>query len=165
MKVLADVEIVAIAAAGSLGPIRLSAQASAASDVASMAAPITSNGRFSPRSSGANPSRSTTAMSASGGLIQNTSGQPKFSVSQPPKIGPPAVVNADAAAHTPIAWLRSSRGYTAPTSARLAGVTIAAAIPCAMRATMRSATDGANAHAADANPNATHPTASIRARP
>ena len=49
-------------------------------------------------------------MSASGGLIQNTSGQPKVSVSQPPRIGPPAVVNAEAAAHTPIAWLRSSRG-------------------------------------------------------
>jgi hypothetical protein len=59
---------------------------------------------------GAKTSRIPTATSASGGLIQNTDGQPKFSVSQPPKTGPPAVVRADAAAHTPIARFRSARG-------------------------------------------------------
>ena len=73
--------------------------------------------------------RSTTAISASGGLIAKTHCQPKLSVSQPPSTGPPAVVSAEAAAQTPIARLRSSFGYVAPIKARLDGVTIAAEIP------------------------------------
>ena len=44
------------------------------------------------------------------GVIQNTACQPNVSVSQPPRTGPAAVVNAEAAAHTPIARLRSSLG-------------------------------------------------------
>jgi hypothetical protein len=50
------------------------------------------------------------ATTPNGGLIQNTACQPNFSVSQPPRTGPAAVVNADAAAHTAIARLRSSLG-------------------------------------------------------
>src|SRR3546814_2350620 len=73
----------------------LSAQASAPSAAARIAAPITSNRRCSRRSSGAKDSRIATATSASGGLIQNTDGQPKVSVSQPPRTGPPAVVRSE----------------------------------------------------------------------
>ena len=103
-------EAAAVTAGNSPGPIWLNAQASPPRAAASMAAPVTSNWRGSCRSSGATASRMPTATSANGGLIQNTDCQPNVSVSQPPSTGPPTVVRADAAAHTPIARLRSSRG-------------------------------------------------------
>src|SRR5215510_12359541 len=102
-----------------LASIWLSAQASAPSAAARMAAPITSNRRRSCLSSGANARSRPTTASASGGLIQNTDCQPKLSINQPPRTGPPAVVRAEAAAQTPTARLRSSLGYTAPINARL----------------------------------------------
>src|ERR1700689_4185720 len=95
---------------GSLRPISLSAQASAPRAAARMAAPTISNRRGPPRSVGAKTQSKPTETAASGGLIQNTACQPNVSVNQPPRIGPAAVVNADAAAHTPIARLRLSFG-------------------------------------------------------
>ena len=50
-------------------------------------------------------------------------------------------------------------------SARLAGVTIAAAIPCTTRAAISQPTEGASAHAADATPNSRQPNCSMRALP
>src|SRR5215510_5012564 len=114
---------------------------------------------------GAKSRRRRTATNASGGLIQNTDGQPKVSVSQPPTTGPPAVVRAEAAAHTPIARFLSALGNVAPIKARLAGVRIAAAIPCATRRPTSHQIVGARAHAAEARPNSEHPTASMRALP
>ena len=96
--------------ADSPGPISLSAQASAASATARIAAPATSNRRGSGRSAGAKAASSPTAISASGGLIAKTHCHPNDSVSHPPRTGPPAVVSADAEAHTPIARLRSRSG-------------------------------------------------------
>src|SRR3954470_1133040 len=101
---------VSAAAPASVGPIWLSAQASAPIAEARIAAPITSNLRWTRPSFDTKTSRTPAATSASGGLIQNTDGQPKVLVSQPPRTGPPAVVRADAAAHTPIARFLSARG-------------------------------------------------------
>ena len=95
-----------------------------------MAAPTMSNRRGSSWSLGANAQSRPTETTAIGGLIQNTACQPNVSVNQPPKTGPAAVVNDEAAAHTAIARLRSVLGYVAPIKARLAGVSSAAAVPC-----------------------------------
>src|SRR5882757_478725 len=103
-------DIASVVSAGAWRPALLSAQASAASAAARIAAPITSNRRSSCRSCGANAATMPTTTSASGGFIQNTDCQPNVSTSQPPNTGPPAVVRADAAAHTPTARLRSSFG-------------------------------------------------------
>jgi hypothetical protein len=106
-----------------------------------------------------------TAISASGGLMANTHCQPNDSVSQPPSTGPPAVVSAEAAAHTPMARLRSFFGKVAPISARLDGVRMAADTPCTTRHTISHSTDGATMQAADAKPKPRQPTPSMRALP
>lgn len=95
-------------------PIWLSAQASAPSAAAMMAARTTSSRRGLSWSLGAKTQRRPTETTASGGLIQNTACQPNVSVNQPPRTGPAAVVNAEAAAHTAIARLRHMRGAVVP---------------------------------------------------
>src|SRR5262249_43471954 len=109
--------------------------------------------------------RSTTTISASGGLIAKTHCQPKLSVNQPPSTGPPAVVSAEAAAQTPIARLRSSLGYVAPIKARLAGVTVAAEKPSRARQAINQSIVGAIAQAIDERPKPAQPTASTRPLP
>src|SRR5262252_10418956 len=91
-------------------PIWLSTQVSAPSPQAMIDAPTMSKRRASGRSAGANLKSSAIAMTASGGLIQNTACHPNCWVNQPPSTGPAALVNDDAAAHTPIAAARSSLG-------------------------------------------------------
>src|SRR6476661_427650 len=138
-------------------PIWPNAQASIASTDARMPAPTRSNRRCSRRSAGAKVARRPTAATAIGGLIQNIDCQPNLSVSKPPSAGPAAVVNAEAPAQMATAELRSSRGYMAPISARLAGATSAAATPCAIRQATNAAAEGTIAHPTDANAKRTQP--------
>jgi hypothetical protein len=90
---------------------------------------------------------------------------PNHSVSKPPSTGPAALVSDDAVAQTPIAAVRSSLGKVAPTSARLAGVSSTAAMPCNTRAPMSEPMDPESAHPIDAAPNRKQPICSTRALP
>ena len=81
-----------------------------------------------------------------GRLMKKIERQPTVSTSQPPSGGPSAVVRAPAAAaQVPIAGPRASPLYAAPTIARLAGVSRAAATPCAIRAAISQIAEGASA--------------------
>ena len=91
--------------------------------------------------------------------------QPTVSTSQPPSGGPSAVVIAPAAAQVPIAGPRALPLYAAPMIARLAGVSSAAAMPCAIRAAISQIVEGASAQASEAAVKPTKPTTKARRRP
>ena len=83
--------------------------------------------------------------------------QPTVSTSQPPSGGPSAVVRAPAAPKCRSQDRARFPLYAAPTIARLAGVSSAAATPCAIRAAISQIAEGASAQASEAAVKPTQP--------
>ncbi len=89
---------------------------------------------------------------------------PKVSI-RPPRIGPIAVVRAEAAAQSPMARPRISRGYAREMMASDPGTIAAAPTPCASRAAIRISGLGAMAQTSEVAMNSAIPRPKTRASP
>jgi hypothetical protein len=117
------------------------------------------------RDSGSHSVAATIAATTNGTFIKNTEPHQKCSSSAPPTIGPSGSPSAVAAAHTPMAFDRSSGGKTLGRIDIDSGVTSAAPAPIAARAAITSPTEPAKTPSSDAVPNSARPATISRLRP
>ena len=137
------------------------------SATAARIAPPTSKwaGASGSRVSGTQRCAITTVSAASGRLIRKIQRQEAYCTSAPPTNGPMAAAMLPSPDQEPMARARLS-GSNAPwIMARLPGVSIAAPMPCRMRARISTVALGAIPHRSDASANQMVPTTKMRRRP
>ena len=115
---------------------------------------------------GASAGRAIRLTSTTGTLMRKTEPHQKCSSSAPPMTGPAAAPSRATDAHTPMAVLSSFGSRKVwRTSARVAGIIVAAPSPSRARAATNAQALGAKAAAREARPKMTRPTVNIRRWP
>ena len=102
-----------------------------------------------------------------GRLMKKIARQPSESISRPPSVGPAALIAPPVALHHATARTRAAASFAQAwvMSASDVGRIIAAPTPCATRAAISAASDGASAQPSDASRNSARPYANSRRLP